>query len=1166
MFTSLQNKHPGEDTLSPHPAAESGAVAIVRAGDDDYVVIDDFDRLPPFFCTLASDADLWVFISSTGSLTAGRSEPDNAILPYETVDKIHTNGSHTGPLTLLRWYGNGRLKVWEPFRGPASSSVRRRLMKNLIGSRMVFEESLLDEGLTFSATFKISDRFGLVRECSVHNSGTVQRSMEILHGVRNLIPWGVSVRLQNEMSCLTDAYKQNEILSPSGPGIYSMASGITDKPVPCESLRATIVWSCGLPDPIRSVEASFINRFIQGDKLARAHSSRGVRGHYLETSAIDLGKNEKIAWSLVADAAVDQSTVSSIEKLIATGTAPGDLSRDIIQCEARLRQRLAAADAFQTTADTAVTAHHIPNVLFNIMRGGTFSKGYAIDGPDFSAFVAASNRGLGLRHADRLKTLPVDLPRETLREMVRSRQCPQLERLFFEYLPIGFSRRHGDPSRPWNHFRIRIRDEHGGETLDFQGNWRDIFQNWEALALSFPEYLESMVRRFVNASTVDGHNPYRIARDGIDWEEPEAGNPWASFGYWGDHQIIYLLKLLEAFEQHDPGAPAALLAEKQFTYANVPYRIKAFDEILLDPRDTIAFDAERSRRLREQSRLEGSDAKLLSDEPGMPALVTLMEKLLVPVLAKWSHFLPGGGIWLNTQRPEWNDANNALVGNGLSMVTLCHLRRHQAFLMRLVASNPEASYPVSTPVVTWLESLSDTLASGDPETDASSPRRRHDLLLALGRAGETYRELAYKKGFTGATKPLRTARILNFLRLLQEWTDPTIRMNRRPDGLFHAYNLMRIDGDRVEIRRLDLMLEGQVAALSAQCLAPAESADLLDSLRQSELYCPHRQSFLLYPDRPVTSFLEKNRLNAAAARSNPLLAAMLESGDGRIVRGESDTLCRFHPDLRNASLLRARLKEIAAENLYGSLPAEECSRVEALYEEVFQHHGFTGRSGSMFAYEGLGSIYWHMVSKLLLATQECLAQARFQGAAAEVCRRLDGHYDAIRDGLGFRKTARAYGAFPTDPYSHSPAYAGAQQPGMTGQVKEEILTRRGELGVWVRDGCVTFFPIHDCLQRELLSSEAVFEMIDLKGTGETFLLPPGAIGYTLCQTPVICAVQPEGRTRIRIHYRDGNSRTDEGAVLSRPDSKSLFRREDRIHFLEVFLASPLSDANPQPGA
>ena len=34
----------------------------------------------------------------------------------------------------------------------------------------------------------------------------------------------------------------------------------------------------------------------------------------------------------------------------------------------------------------------------------------------------------------------------------------------------------------------------------------------------------------------------------------------------------------------------------------------------------------------------------------------------MPLLAKLSNFVPDGGIWMNTQRPEWNDANNALGG------------------------------------------------------------------------------------------------------------------------------------------------------------------------------------------------------------------------------------------------------------------------------------------------------------------------------------------------------------------------------------------------------------------------------------------------------------------------------------------------------------------------
>ena len=83
-----------------------------------------------------------------------------------------------------------------------------------------------------------------------------------------------------------------------------------------------------------------------------------------------------------------------------------------------------------------------------------------------------------------------------------------------------------------------MKREDGTKNLNFQGNWRDIFQNWEALCLSFPSFVESMICKFMNATTADGYNPYRITRDGIDWEAPDPHDPWANIGYWGDHQVI----------------------------------------------------------------------------------------------------------------------------------------------------------------------------------------------------------------------------------------------------------------------------------------------------------------------------------------------------------------------------------------------------------------------------------------------------------------------------------------------------------------------------------------------------------------------------------------------------------------------------------------------------
>ena len=72
----------------------------------------------------------------------------------------------------------------------------------------------------------------------------------------------------------------------------------------------------------------------------------------------------------------------------------------------------------------------------------------------------------------------------TSRSTPRATLGPQAERLVLDYLPLTFSRRHGDPSRPWNKFSIRVRDAAGRRVVSYQGNWRDIFQNWEALVPS----------------------------------------------------------------------------------------------------------------------------------------------------------------------------------------------------------------------------------------------------------------------------------------------------------------------------------------------------------------------------------------------------------------------------------------------------------------------------------------------------------------------------------------------------------------------------------------------------------------------------------------------------------------------------------------------------------
>ena len=420
-----------------------------------------------------------------------------------------------------------------------------------------------------------------------------------------------------------------------------------------------------------------------------------------------------------------------------------------------------------------------------------------------------------------------------------------------------------------------------------------------------------------------------------------------------------------------------------------------------------------------------------------------VDQLVIVLLAKAGSLVPGGGLWLHTQRPEWNDANNALVGNGLSVVTLAYLRRFLVFLQAL----PTAGQPFALAATTLdaITAFGDLLRATPVEVVHNSAGRRA-FLDAAGRVLDPWRAAAYQ-GHTGRRLTRAPAGLLTSLAQdLLPLLDATLDASRRTDGLFQSYNLVDFSTGQADVAELYPMLEGQVALLSCSYLSLAESVSLLDALFASPLFEARRNSFLLYPDRQLPGFLQRNQLDAAAL-ALPVVQTLLASGRSDLLQQQSDGVVRFAPALANRYDLEAAGADLGAD----LLPLAEA------YERVLQHHQFTGRSGTMFAFEGLGCIYWHMVAKLLLAVQERVFDAADQQAPELPA--LVAHYRRVRDGLGYRKSAAAYGAFPADPYSHTAGEGGAQQPGMTGQVKEEVLTRWGELGLRRRAGRVCFNPV-----------------------------------------------------------------------------------------------------------
>jgi len=466
---------------------------------------------------------------------------------------------------------------------------------------------------------------------------------------------------------------------------------------------------------------------------------------------------------------------------------------------------------------------------------------------------------------------------------------------------------------------------------------------------------------------------------------------------------------------------------------------------------------------------------------------------------------------MNTLRPEWNDANNALVGNGASMVTLYYMRRFVAFLIQLydgeahsslpLASSPLASSPISDSyalseeVVLFLRNILTAMVNHLPE-QADQPisftnHTRRTFTDQVGRAGEAYRNAIYA-GHSGKKVEMDASLICQFLNMTLDFIDQSIDVNQREDGLYHAYNLVKFDRGTISISHLYEMLEGQVAVLSSRRLDAEQAADLLDAMRQSALYREDQRSYMLYPARKRASFLDMNTLPEEAL-SLPIVQRLLAHHATDILTQDCTGKVHFSANFNNADFLLRAIQKSSED-----ITPEETEQLLNLYEQLFNHHAFTGRSGTFYKYEGLGCIYWHMVSKLLLAVGECIGCIGIltPEAGQTALERLRSHYKAIREGIGSHKTPAEYGSFPFDAYSHTPSMSGVQQPGMTGQVKEDIISRFFELGVQVQNGQITFCPTMltdaDFRDGELRFSYCGTEIIYRKtgkGTGSVTLTP-----------------------------------------------------------------------------
>ena len=85
-----------------HAKKSGGEGEYLRMNGETWCKISGFDAMETFFMTIVSSSDHWMFIASNGSLTAGRKNPESALFPYYTDDKIIDSPEITGSKTIFR--------------------------------------------------------------------------------------------------------------------------------------------------------------------------------------------------------------------------------------------------------------------------------------------------------------------------------------------------------------------------------------------------------------------------------------------------------------------------------------------------------------------------------------------------------------------------------------------------------------------------------------------------------------------------------------------------------------------------------------------------------------------------------------------------------------------------------------------------------------------------------------------------------------------------------------------------------------------------------------------------------------------------------------------------------------------------------------------------------
>ena len=111
-----------------------------------------------------------------------------------------------------------------------------------------------------------------------------------------------------------------------------------------------------------------------------------------------------------------------------------------------------------------------------------------------------------------------------------------------------------------------------------------------------------------------------------------------------------------------------------------------------------------------------------------------------------------------------------------------------------------------------------------------------------------------------------------------------------------------------------------------------------------------------------------------------------------------------------------------------------------------------------------------------------------------------------------------------------------------------ILSRFGELGFYVKNGCLGFSP--DILNpSEFITETQSFDYYDVKGQKQNIPVSPGSLAFTICQVPIVYKSGAE--LGIIVEFNDGGTKNLKGKELDYETTQFIFKRLDKVKMIVV---------------